>query len=68
MVHAVSLEEGGGKMKTFGRVIVRKRKAAGLTQKTVAEHLRRKDCRRVLPPWLNDLEARSALSTGERRR
>ena len=43
-------------MKTFGQVIVRARKAAGLTPKAVAERLRRKDGRGVLPPWLNDLE------------
>ncbi len=44
------------KMKTFGQVIVDARKAASLTQKAVAERLRRADGRRVLPPWLNDLE------------
>jgi len=43
-------------MKTFGQVIVAARKAAGLTQKAVAEHLRRADGRNVLPPYLNDLE------------
>jgi len=43
-------------MRTFGQVVVRARKAAGLTQKAVAERLRRGDGRRVLPPWLNDLE------------
>jgi transcriptional regulator with XRE-family HTH domain len=43
-------------MKTFGQVIVEARKAASLTQKAVAERLRRADGRRVLPPWLNDLE------------
>ncbi len=43
-------------MKTFGQVIVDARKAASLTQKAVAERLRRADGRRVLPPWLNDLE------------
>ena len=43
-------------MKAFGEVIVRARKAAGLTQKAVAERLRRGDGRRILPPWLNDLE------------
>ena len=32
------------------------RKKAGLTQKEVAERLRREDGRRVLPPYLNDLE------------
>jgi transcriptional regulator with XRE-family HTH domain len=43
-------------MDTFGQVIVKARKAAGLTQKAVAERLRRGDGRRVLPPFLNDLE------------
>lgn len=43
-------------MKTFGQVIVAARKAAKLTQKSVAESLRRGDGRRVLPPFLNDLE------------
>src|SRR5260370_31622002 len=43
-------------MKTFGQVIVAARKAAGLTQKAVAERLRRADGRNVLPPYLNDLE------------
>jgi hypothetical protein len=43
-------------MRTFGQVIVRARKAAGLTPKAVAECPRREDGRKVLPPWLNDLE------------
>ncbi len=43
-------------MKTFGQVIVQTRKTAGLTQKAVAERLRRGDGRQVLPPYLNDLE------------
>jgi transcriptional regulator with XRE-family HTH domain len=43
-------------MRTFGQVIVRARKAAGLTQKAVAERLRRGDGRKVLSPYLNDLE------------
>ena len=43
-------------MKTFGQVIVEARKAASLTQKAVAERLCRGDGRKVLPPWLNDLE------------
>jgi transcriptional regulator with XRE-family HTH domain len=43
-------------MKTFGKVIVEARKAAGLTQKAVAERLRRGDGRKVLPLYLNDLE------------
>ena len=43
-------------MKTFGQVITDARKKAGLTQKEVAERLRRGDGRVVLPPYLNDLE------------
>ena len=43
-------------MKTFGQVITEARKKAGLTQKEVAERLRRADGRTVLPPYLNDLE------------
>jgi len=43
-------------MKTFGQVITEARKKAGLTQKEVAERLRREDGRKVLPPYLNDLE------------
>jgi len=43
-------------MRTFGQVIVEARKAGSLTQNAVAERLRRGDGRRVLPPWLNDLE------------
>ena len=43
-------------MKTFGQVIREARKKAGLTQKEVAERLRRQDGRKVLPPYLNDLE------------
>jgi len=43
-------------MKSFGQIIVAARKAAGLTQKFVAESLRRGDGRKVLPPFLNDLE------------
>jgi transcriptional regulator with XRE-family HTH domain len=43
-------------MKTFGQVIRQARKAGGLTQKAVAERLRRGDGRKVLPPFLNDLE------------
>ena len=42
-------------METFGQVIVEARKAARLTQKAVAERLRRRDGRKVLPPYLNDL-------------
>jgi transcriptional regulator with XRE-family HTH domain len=43
-------------MKTFGQVITEARKKSGLTQKEVAERLRRGDGRKVLPPYLNDLE------------
>jgi transcriptional regulator with XRE-family HTH domain len=43
-------------VKSFGQVFVAARKAAGLTQKSVADSLRREDGRRVLPPFLNDLE------------
>jgi transcriptional regulator with XRE-family HTH domain len=43
-------------MKTFGQVIVEARKATNLTQKAVARQLRRGDGRKVLPPYLNDLE------------
>jgi transcriptional regulator with XRE-family HTH domain len=43
-------------MRTFGQVITEARKKLGLTQKEVAERLRRGDGRKVLPPYLNDLE------------
>jgi transcriptional regulator with XRE-family HTH domain len=43
-------------MKTFGQVITEARKKAGLTQKEVGERLCREDGRKVLPPYLNDLE------------
>jgi transcriptional regulator with XRE-family HTH domain len=43
-------------MKSFGQMIVAARKAAGLTQKSVAASLRRGNGRRVLPTFLNDLE------------
>jgi transcriptional regulator with XRE-family HTH domain len=43
-------------MMTFGQVIMEARKKAGLTQKEVAERLRREDGRKVLPPYLKDLE------------
>lgn len=43
-------------MKTFGQFIRKARKSAGLTQKEVAERLRRGDGRKVLPPFVNDLE------------
>jgi transcriptional regulator with XRE-family HTH domain len=42
-------------MEAFGQVITEARKKAGLTQE-VAEQLRREDGRKVLPPFLNDLE------------
>jgi hypothetical protein len=48
--------KGPQKMKTFGQVIVEARKATRLTQKAVAEGLRPGDGRKVLPPYLNDLE------------
>jgi transcriptional regulator with XRE-family HTH domain len=44
------------RMKTFGQVIREARKLVGLTQKAVAEQLQRGDGRKVLPPYLNDLE------------
>jgi transcriptional regulator with XRE-family HTH domain len=43
-------------MKTFGRVVVAARKAAGLKQKDVAARLHRVDGRKVMAPYLNDLE------------
>jgi transcriptional regulator with XRE-family HTH domain len=43
-------------MKTFGQVIMEARRKAGLTQKEVAGRLHRGDGRKVLPPYLNDLE------------
>jgi hypothetical protein len=52
-------------MKTFGQVITEDRKKAGLTQKEVAERLRREDGRKVLPPYLNDLEHDRRYSAGE---
>ncbi len=59
VIRPLSIEvgkKGWNEMKTFGQAIREARKAAGLTQKTVAEHLRRGDGRKVLPPYLNDLE------------
>ena len=41
VLHVVSPAEYVDEMKTFGQVIVRARKAAGLTQKAVTEALRR---------------------------
>jgi len=43
-------------MKTFGQVIREARKSVGLTQKAVAEQLQRGAGRKVLAPFLNDLE------------
>ena len=53
---ALATKECFDGMKTFGQVITEARKKAGLTQKEVAERLRREDGRKVLPPYLNDLE------------
>jgi transcriptional regulator with XRE-family HTH domain len=44
------------KTKTFGHVLTEARKRAGLTQKEVAESLRRPDGRRVDAPDLNAVE------------
>src|ERR1700737_3243272 len=43
-------------MKTFGQVLTEARKRAGLTQKEVAERLRREDGRAVDAPYLNAME------------
>jgi transcriptional regulator with XRE-family HTH domain len=43
-------------MKTFGQVVTETRKRAGLTQKEVAERLRREDGRPVDAPYLNAVE------------
>ena len=43
-------------MKTFGQVLTEARKRAGLTQKEVAERLRREDGRPVDAPYLNAVE------------
>ena len=40
-------------MKTFGQVLTEARKRAGLTQKEVAERLKREDGRPVDAPYLN---------------
>jgi transcriptional regulator with XRE-family HTH domain len=42
--------------KTFGQVLTEARKRAGLTQKEVAERLRREDGRPVDAPYLNAVE------------
>jgi hypothetical protein len=52
----ISPKCGWNDMETCGQAIVKARKAVGLTQKVVAERLRREDDRKVLPPFLNDLE------------
>jgi transcriptional regulator with XRE-family HTH domain len=44
------------KKKTFGQVLTEARKRAGLTQKEVAERLRRQDGRPVDAPYLNAVE------------
>jgi transcriptional regulator with XRE-family HTH domain len=43
-------------MKTFGQVLTDARKRTGLTQKEVAERLRREDGRPVDAPYLNAVE------------
>jgi transcriptional regulator with XRE-family HTH domain len=43
-------------MKTFGQVLTEARKRAGLTQKEVAERLRREDGRPLDAPYLNAVE------------
>jgi transcriptional regulator with XRE-family HTH domain len=43
-------------MKTFGQVITKARKKAGLTQKEVAGRLKREDGRLVDAPYLNAME------------
>ena len=43
-------------MRTFGQVLTEARKRAGLTQKEVAERLRREDGRPVDAPYLNAVE------------
>jgi transcriptional regulator with XRE-family HTH domain len=43
-------------MKTFGQVLTQARKRAGLTQKEVAERLKREDGRPVDAPYLNAVE------------
>jgi transcriptional regulator with XRE-family HTH domain len=43
-------------MKTFGQVLTEARKRAGLTQKEVAERLKREDGRPVDAPYLNAVE------------
>jgi ribosome-binding protein aMBF1 (putative translation factor) len=45
-----------GRMKTFGQVLTEARKRTGLTQKEVAERLRREDGRPVDAPYLNAIE------------
>jgi len=43
-------------MRTFGTILTEARKRAGLTQKEVAERLRREDGRPVDAPYLNAVE------------
>ena len=43
-------------MRTFGQVLTEARKRAGLTQKEVAERLRREDGRPIDAPYLNAVE------------
>jgi len=43
-------------MKTFGQVLTEVRKRAGLTQKELAERLRREDGRPIDAPYLNAVE------------
>jgi transcriptional regulator with XRE-family HTH domain len=43
-------------VKTFGQTLMQARKRAGLTQKEVAERLRREDGRPVDAPYLNAVE------------
>jgi transcriptional regulator with XRE-family HTH domain len=43
-------------MKTVGQVLTEARKRAGLTQKEVAERLRREDGRPIYAPYLNSVE------------
>ena len=44
------------RLKTFGQVIREARKSVGLTQYAVAKRLQSGDGRKVLPPFLNDLQ------------
>jgi len=44
------------RMRTFGQVLTEARKRAGLTQKELAERLKREDGRPVVAPYLNAVE------------